>query len=147
MRSILQPEPSTGKATLTAKPLIMLAMAALTIMMIMAACSSEEQPEPPGGVDFTFIQPEDPRDSVVIEMTGVDSLNVLELLQKAFRVKHMSSVQGAFVTHIDDIGGPDECFWVYSVNGEMMPTACDRVTPENGDVIRWYYRRGGMKEK
>ncbi|HOP05763.1 MAG TPA: DUF4430 domain-containing protein [candidate division Zixibacteria bacterium] len=147
MRPILQPELSNQKALLGTRSLILLAMAALTVTMILAACSSDDQPEPPGGVDFVYLQPDNPRDSVVIEMTGVDSLTVLQLLQKAFKVKNMTSVQGAFVTHIDEVGGPDGYFWIYTVNDEILPTACDRVTPDNGDVIRWYYRHGGMKEE
>jgi hypothetical protein len=115
---------------------------------LFAACSSDNQkPEPvAGGVPFAYVEPADSRDSLVVEMTGVDSLTVFELLQKAVRVEYLSSVQGVFVTYIEDVGGPGDYYWVYSINGEMANVACDRLTPRNGDEVRWHFRRGGVRE-
>jgi len=115
--------------------------------MLIVGCTEEETAPPPvGGVEYAFVEPEDERDSVLLEMEGTDSLTVFGLLEKALTVRHMSSVQGAFVTHIDGIGGPDEHFWLYSVNDEFQKVAADRYTPEEGDVIRWHYRYRGGKE-
>lgn len=119
----------------------------LIVMLLAIACSDESEVAPPeGGVEFSYLEPTDERDSVLIQMIGVDTLTVFDLLKKALPEKHMSSVKGAFVTYIDDIGGPDEYFWIYTINGELVSEACDRFTPESGDIICWHYRGSGLAE-
>ena len=119
----------------------------LMVMFLALSCSDGSDVAPPeGGVEFSYLQPTDSNDSVLIQMIGVDTLTVFGLLQKALPEKHMSSVKGVFVTYIDETGGPDEYFWVFTINGEMISEASDHFTPETGDTIRWHYRQGGLSE-
>ncbi len=85
----------------------------------------------------------DAADSLVLEMDGIDSLSVLDVLQKSHAVRHMTSLKGAYVTRIDDIPNREGYFWVYSVNGEMGAVACDKYLTKKGDKIRWHYRMTG----
>jgi len=83
------------------------------------------------------------RDSLVLEMAGMDSLTVLAVLETSHTAIVRSTQMGAFVDGIDSVLNSNSHFWVYSVNGEMANEACNRRMTQAGDVIRWHYRRFG----
>ncbi|UCD63901.1 MAG: DUF4430 domain-containing protein [Candidatus Zixiibacteriota bacterium] len=80
-------------------------------------------------------------DSLIIEMTGRDSLSVLDILMAEHQVDYFSTAAGVFVTAIDSIGGASRLFWVYSVNDTMAQVASDRYITRSGDRIKWHLRR------
>jgi hypothetical protein len=81
-----------------------------------------------------------PRDSLVIELAGVDSTSVLDLLERAHEVEVRGTVTGTFVTAIDSVPARDGYFWVYSVNDSMAAVACDEYVTTAGDRVKWHYR-------
>ncbi len=85
----------------------------------------------------------DPRDSLVIELTGVSSQTVFDLLTARHRVMFKSSAQGIFVKEIDSVENSGSHFWVYSVNGESGTVASNAYVTDDGDKVRWHYRRIG----
>ncbi|MDH3890843.1 MAG: DUF4430 domain-containing protein [candidate division Zixibacteria bacterium] len=116
----------------------------LTALILIVSCSQKEEDievtdnEPVKQIDLA-----DPSDSLIYEMVGVDSMTVLDVLLQQYDVKYMSSLQGAYVTRIDDVPNEGGYFWMYSVNGEMGAVACDKYTTKEGDRIRWHYRMAG----
>ena len=85
-------------------------------------------------------QPE-PKDSIVIELIGIDSLSVFDLLRADHKVVSKSSIQGIFVTGIDGIDNTRDHFWLYSVNDSMGAVAADRYIIGESDRVRWHYRK------
>ena len=81
-----------------------------------------------------------PGDSLVIELAGVDSTTVLDLLERAHEVEVRGTVTGTFVTSIDSVPARDGYFWVYSVNDSMATVACDKYVTGTGDRVKWHYR-------
>ncbi|MFQ6007391.1 MAG: DUF4430 domain-containing protein [Candidatus Zixiibacteriota bacterium] len=81
------------------------------------------------------------RDSVVIEVAGVDSQTVFDLLRNTHQVQYRSSAIGVFITAIDSIENSGGIYWVYSVNDSMPPVACDKFHTKNGDVVKWHFRK------
>lgn len=119
--------------------LIYNAIAALTIsatIMLLPSCSSSNDEKQ---VETTL-----PQDSMVIEITGVDSISVFELTRNDHIVIYESSSQGVFVKAIDGIRNGNNHFWIYSVNGSAMNTASDKYFTKDGDVIKWHLRRIGQ---
>jgi hypothetical protein len=88
----------------------------------------------------------DAADSLILDMVGVDSLSVLDVLAKQHTARHISSLKGAYVLGIDDIGNGDGYFWMYSVNGVMGEVACDKYITKTGDRVRWHYRMSGSMQ-
>ena len=85
----------------------------------------------------------DPRDSLVIELTGETSRTVFDLLVKHYRVIYMSSARGIFVKEIDSVENSDSHSWIYSVNGEFGTVACNVYVTNAGDMVKWHFRRIG----
>lgn len=81
-------------------------------------------------------------DSLVIQLTGVDSITVLDLLVADHQVDYRNTAAGAFVTAIDGVESAADWFWVYSVNDTFPSMACDRHLTSNGDRVRWHFRKG-----
>ena len=81
------------------------------------------------------------KDSLVIELEGVDSVSVFELLKEKHQVEYKSSLQGVFVTAIDSVRAGDGYFWVYTVNDKPAQVACDIYITKNGDKIKWLLRK------
>lgn len=114
----------------------------LILALILAGCRSE---------DSSRSQELDPdqdsallpaaHDSLIIEMEGVDSLSVFDVLKAQHQVDYFSTAAGVFVRAIDSIGGDSRTFWVYSVNDSVAQVACDRYITRSGDRIRWHFRR------
>jgi hypothetical protein len=88
----------------------------------------------------------DPGDSLILEMAGVDSMTVFDVLAAQHDVKHLSSLKGAYVIRIDSIKNEGGYYWLYSVNGVMGEVACDKHVTKNGDVVRWHYRQTGSMQ-
>lgn len=83
------------------------------------------------------------RDSLVIELTGVDSMTVFDLLQAGHQVHFQNSAMGVFIESIDSIGYAERIYWVYSVNDSMGQVACDQYVTREGDRIKWHFRKMG----
>lgn len=114
-------------------------IAVSAIVMSLLACAGENQTAQQADTDATA-----PRsDSLVIELDGIDSVTVLDLLLATHEVNHRPSVAGAFVTSIDLIENGSDWFWVYSVNDTMARVACDKYVTSNGDRVKWHFRRYG----
>lgn len=111
-------------------------------MTLLASCASEEPKVDRAGADTTTSDP-GRRDSVVIELVGVDSSSVLDLLVSAHQVDYRPSLAGAFVTAIDSVENSDNCFWLYSVNDSMARVASDNYITRDGDRVKWHFRRMG----
>jgi hypothetical protein len=109
----------------------------ITGMVLLMICCNSEQ-EKSATVKNAGL---DTKDSLVIELEGVDSVTVFDLLKEKHRVEYKSSLQGVFVTAIDSVKGGDGYFWVYTVNGNPAQTACDRYITKNGDKIEWLFRK------
>ena len=80
-------------------------------------------------------------DSLTIELTGIDSVSVLDLLLKAHQVDYRSTLSGAFVTAIDAHENGDDYFWIYTVNDTKVSVACDEYITFDGDRVIWHFRK------
>lgn len=80
-------------------------------------------------------------DSLVIELEGIDSMTVFDLLRAEHQVEHRSSMAGSFVTAIDSVESGSDYFWIYSVNDSMPSVACDKLVTSDGDRVKWHFRR------
>ena len=81
------------------------------------------------------------RDSVVIAMTADDSTDVLTLLQEEHDVQVKEGAMGSFVMAIDSLEGGNEVYWLYKVNGEMVPKAADKTMVGPGDKVTWHFHK------
>lgn len=114
----------------------------LSILVLLSACSSKRQADRQVS-DTTPQTSGQPEDSLVIELLGVDSLSVLELLQREHDVRYRSTAAGAFVTSIGPATNSAEYFWLFSVNDSFPTVACDRCVISGNDRVRWHFRRVG----
>lgn len=80
-------------------------------------------------------------DSLLIELTGIDSVSVFELLMQEHDVVFHGSVMGVFVKTIDSIENSDKYIWLFTVNDSLVSVSCDKYLTADGDTIRWHYRR------
>lgn len=81
------------------------------------------------------------RDSLVVEMTATDSITPLELLLDNHQVEYRGSIMGAFVTSVDSVENSSTAFWIYTVNDTTPKVACDKMSLNAGDQLKWQYRR------
>ncbi len=79
-------------------------------------------------------------DSVVIELAGIDSQTVFDLLKDGHEVAYKSSAMGVFVTAIDSIENSASAYWIYSVNDSVPQVACDKYVTKSGDVVKWHFQ-------
>ncbi len=80
-------------------------------------------------------------DSVVIELAGIDSMTVFDLLRERHQVEFKSSALGVFVTAIDSVENSSGAYWIYTVNDSTPNVACDKCMTQNGDVVMWHFRK------
>ncbi len=80
------------------------------------------------------------RDSVVIMLVASDSTTPFALLESNHNVTAQTSAMGVFVSEIDSVANSDGAYWLYSVNGEMIPKASDRYEIGPGDTVRWMFK-------
>ena len=80
-------------------------------------------------------------DSVVIELVGINSTTVFELLRERHQVEFKSSALGVFVTAIDSVENSSGAYWIYTVNDSVPQVACDKCMIQNGDTVKWHFRK------
>ena len=80
-------------------------------------------------------------DSTVISLVGRDSVNALDLLKEAHKVKSWGTVMGTYVESIDSLRNSSTVFWIYSVNDSMPQIASDKWMTHNGDRVAWHFRK------
>ena len=114
----------------------------LGLLAILSTCSSRQQADKQES-DTVVQTSGQPEDSLVIELSGMDSLSVLELLQREHDVKYRSTAAGAFVTSVGPATSSAEYFWLFSVNDSFPAVACDRCMISENDRVRWHFRRVG----
>lgn len=113
--------------------------------LALSICGCRSTRETSGRVSDTVSQVEaEKRDSLVIDLAGVDSATVLDLLFSSHRVDYRSTTAGAFVLAIDSVRTSPAYFWLYSVNDSMPPMACDRYVTRRGDRVRLQFRKVGL---
>ena len=115
----------------------------LALVLAVSCGKKEDETDTAGDQDIKRGGLADPADSLIIEMTGVDSLTVFDILVKEHEVKHMTSLKGVYVIGINSISNEGGYYWLYSVNGVMGDVACDKQVTKDGDAIRWHYRQTG----
>lgn len=118
------------------------AVMALCFLAVLSTCSSKQQTDKQES-DTAVQTSGKPEDSLVIELAGVDSLTVLELLQREHDVKYRNTAAGAFVTSIGSATSSAEYFWLFSVNDSFPTVACDRCVISGNDRVKWHFRRVG----
>ncbi len=113
----------------------------VAVMISLIACGGKKQSN-----DGNADTPDDtlsmaaPSDSVTVELTGMDSLSVFELLQKSHAVDYHPTALGVFVTGIDSLENNSNHYWVYSVNDSFPQIASDKYLTATGDRVVWHYR-------
>lgn len=107
---------------------------ALILPVLLFGCGSE-----PGDVGLAS----GANDSLVIELTGVDSVSVFDLLLQEHDVDYVSGGMGVFVKAIDSVENSPGVYWLYSVNDTIAQVAADRYITSDGDRVRWHFRRSG----
>jgi hypothetical protein len=80
-------------------------------------------------------------DTFRIELTGVDSISVFDLLTESHHVEYRSSALGVVVTGIDSIEAGGGSYWRYSVNDTVPQIAADRLFTRTGDRVIWFMAR------
>ena len=115
----------------------------LALVLAVSCGKKEDETDTAGDQEIKRAGLADPADSLILEMTGIDSLTVFDILVKEHEVKHMTSLKGAYVIRIDSISNQGGYYWLYSVNGAMGDVACDKHVTKDSDAIRWHYRMTG----
>ena len=82
-----------------------------------------------------------PVDSLVIVLKGQTGQSVFEITQREHAVNYISSIDGNFVEAIDSIDINSKYGWMYSVNDTMGQVASDKYITNDGDIIKWHYRK------
>ncbi len=82
-------------------------------------------------------------DSLTIDLAGLDSVTVFDLLRSSHGVEVKSSAIGLFVRGIDSVMNSQTHFWTYTVNDTVPQVACDRCLTRTGDRVVWHYRKSG----
>ncbi|UCE24805.1 MAG: DUF4430 domain-containing protein [Candidatus Zixiibacteriota bacterium] len=109
----------------------------LLLCLLLSACSTTKDES--AGDDTNFDARAD--DSLIIEMTGRDSLTVFDILVAAHDVAYLATASGVFVRAIDSIENNNRYFWLFSVNDTVVMEAADKYITSRGDRIRWHYRK------
>lgn len=116
----------------------------MTALVSIITCSNKEADKSQADQDIKKAGLADPTDSLILEMTGIDSMTVFDILKREHNVKNMTSLKGSYIIQIDGIPNQGGYYWVYSVNGVMGDVACDKYVTKTGDTILWHYRQTGQ---
>lgn len=81
------------------------------------------------------------KDSLIIELTGVDGKSVFEITKENHHLEFIESPVGNFIEAIDSISINGDYSWNYSVNDSIGQVASDKFITKNGDRIKWHYRK------
>ena len=77
-----------------------------------------------------------PRESTVLRVTEIVA-----------EVDYIIGEYGAFVTHINGVGGETNKYWIWYIwnstenSWSWGPVACDRFILQEGDIIAWRYEQ------
>ena len=115
----------------------------LIFSALLSGCIERREPSYAKAAADLDSSDEGSRDSLVIELTGEDSVTVFDLLRSQHTVDVQASAQGVFVKAIDSIANGERTYWLYSVNDSMGQVSCDKYVTKSGDRIKWYYRKLG----
>lgn len=110
----------------------------LSLLAFSLGCSKKEQAQPNSGRDTTASAS---ADSLVIDLTGQDSVTVFDLLARSHQVESRSTALGKFVVGIDSVANSSLASWLYSVNDTMPQVAADKLVTRTGDRVTWHFRR------
>jgi hypothetical protein len=113
------------------------------MLATLLACGGEKQPAEQSETDATK-SAVSAADSIVVELDGLDSATVLDLLLANHEVEYQSTMSGAFVIAVDSVANNSDHFWLYSVNDSMGQTACDKYVTVSGDRVKWHFRKIGI---
>jgi hypothetical protein len=113
----------------------------ISAALLFGSCSGNNEPADRDVNELSGV-PAAP-DSIVIELIGVDSVSVFELLQAEHEIEYRSTAAGKIVTEIDDVAVGGGYFWLYSVNDSLATVACDIYRTSDGDRVRWHFREIG----
>ncbi len=80
-------------------------------------------------------------DSLVVEIRGSSGRTVLEATLENHELEVVNSAQGVFVRAIDGTATGNGFFWLFSVNDSMAAVSADKYITNDGDVVKWHYRR------
>ncbi len=118
-------------------------LVAITILVLLSvpACDSDNAGKTSETETGSVGLSADASDSLRIELRGLDSVTVLDLLQAQHEVATKSSAMGVFVTAIDSLESGMDVFWLFSVNDTMPQVGCDQMYTRTGDRVIWHYRK------
>ena len=115
-------------------------MMPVAMAVLLISCSGQKQSDKNDSDSPADTVVAAPSDSLTVELTGLDSLSVFELLQKSHQVSYHPTALGVFVTGIDSLENNSHHFWVYSVNDSFPQIASDKYLTATGDRVVWHYR-------
>jgi len=115
----------------------LICLTALCLISFLNGCSGSNNDKQ----SSSSVEDESPVDSLIITVQGVEGKSVFELTQMEHDVKYLSSISGNFVDAIDSIPGNSDYGWMYSVNDSMGQVASDKYITNDGDIIKWHYRK------
>jgi hypothetical protein len=103
-------------------------------LIMLSQCGTKEKGD--AGTDKTAA-----RDSLVIELKGLNGKSVFEIVAASHQVNFIPSEAGNFVSGIDSVESGYHYGWLYSVNDTMGLVASDRYITKDGDRIKWHFRK------
>ncbi len=115
--------------------------AILVCCLTLVTCGQSKQKTDSGSAATQNVSP---KDSLMVEFTGADSVSVFDLLRQSHDVDYQPSAMGVFVKAIDSVYSNDRYFWVYSVNDTMAKVAADNYLTSDSDRVVWHFRRIGQ---
>ena len=83
----------------------------------------------------------EPVDSLVIVLAGQEGRSVFEITEQEHEIDFIPSIAGNFIQAIDSIEISSKFGWLFSVNDSMGRVASDKHITQDGDVIKWHYRK------
>lgn len=109
---------------------------ALTALISAIGCGHKKE-------DAATSEDQDTGDIATVELTGRDSVSVLDLLREQHDVQFKQSSLGTFVTGIDTLEVTRETYWIYTVNDSAPDIGADRYITSDSDRVVWHYRQAG----
>lgn len=109
---------------------------ALVVPLLVAGCGNSDKQ---AKADLTTAA--DKQDSLTVELFGLESKSVFDLLAEKHVVRYTWSPTGVFVKEIDSVANGGGYFWVYTVNDSAGTVPADQYQTKNGDRIVWHFRR------
>ncbi len=126
-----------------ARPFVMLLLVGLSCQIVPGCTGQPEKSKQAQSNPADTAMAPALRDSIVIELTGKDSVSVFDLLRGSHAVCFQSTMGGVFVKQIDSAKNSMSAFWIYSVNDTMPKVAADRFVTHTGDRVKWHLRKMG----